>query len=383
MDLTTLHAVVRRFPLVGRARPCCPSLPERVQEIADIADTAARQDADTLHEGAHALNKAALLASDCGLPDLARDLCWQHINIYREAGHHLTVHQARYMLEPALNLARLQIRADAGQQALRLLDAMYQAVRDGTDLVIENRTLPLTDLSGTRQEHYKLREWVWLQYLADGIRALALADRWDEAVTHAKTHQGIGLHLMEGRQAAIIAHCLRGMPGGARAVLEESSPTEPWEQQVVPCLRVMCAEPRGAAASQSIKVMIEHFLEHKPLAGYAVFRARLGLTVATLASNTDIAAANHVHAQVTREVIESGDGYAARDALTHRLLGDTPDVHRQALASLVASSGLGAGKLPATLLDTLTCSAKIATEVLTAALQPNRPCGLLDGQPGS
>ncbi|MEU6720758.1 hypothetical protein ABZ897_55680 [Nonomuraea sp. NPDC046802] len=90
MDLTTLHAVVRRFPLVGRARPACPSLPERVKEIADIADTAARQGADALHEGAHALNKAALLASDCGLPDLARDLCWQHINIYREAGHHLT-----------------------------------------------------------------------------------------------------------------------------------------------------------------------------------------------------------------------------------------------------------------------------------------------------
>ncbi|GLW08734.1 hypothetical protein Misp01_38640 [Microtetraspora sp. NBRC 13810] len=261
-------------------------------------------------------------------------------------------------------------------------EAPYQAIINGTDLMIENRTLPLTNLSGTRQEHHKLREWVWLQYLADGIRTLALADRWDEAVTHAKAHQGIGLHLMEGRQAAIIAHCLRGMPWAARSVLEESTTTEPWEQQVVPCLRVMCAEPRGTAANQNNKEMIEHFLEHQPLPGYAVFRARLGLTVATLASNTDITAANHVHAQVTTEVIESGDGYAARDALTHRPPGSMSDAHREALASLVTSSGLGAGKLPAPLLNTLTCSARTATEALTAALQPNRPHSLLEDQPG-
>ncbi|MEV0633239.1 hypothetical protein, partial [Nonomuraea wenchangensis] len=270
MDPATLSAAVRRFPLVGRARPACPSLSERVKEIADIADIAARQGADALHEGAHALNKAALLASDCGLPDLARDLCWQHIDIYRTAGPTLTVLQARYMLEPALNLARLQIRADPGEHALRLLDAMYQAVMGGTDLEIEGQTLPLTNLAGTQEEHHRLREWVWLQYLADGIRALALAGRWDEAVTHAKAHRGIGLHLMEGRQAEIIAHCLRGAPGAARAVLEESTPTEPWEQQVAACLRVMCAEPKEPPTSHDMAAMVEHFVRHKPVRGYAV-----------------------------------------------------------------------------------------------------------------
>ncbi|MFN2496984.1 MAG: hypothetical protein ABR608_13925 [Pseudonocardiaceae bacterium] len=67
------------------------------------------------------------------------------------------------MLEPVLNLARLQIRASDGEQALRLLTSMYRAVMTNTDLVVDGHTLPLTDLTGTRHEHHKLREWVWLR----------------------------------------------------------------------------------------------------------------------------------------------------------------------------------------------------------------------------
>lgn len=46
MNPTTLAAAVRRFPLLGRPRPACPSLPERVQEIADIARAATADGAD-------------------------------------------------------------------------------------------------------------------------------------------------------------------------------------------------------------------------------------------------------------------------------------------------------------------------------------------------
>ncbi|MGH3977883.1 MAG: hypothetical protein ACRDRZ_02600 [Pseudonocardiaceae bacterium] len=152
MDPTMLTAAARRFPLLGRPRPACPSLPERVKEIADIAHTAGQEGADGLAEGAHALNKAALIASDCGLADLASDLCRQHIDTYRAADHPLTVLQARYMLEPVLNLARLQIRASEGEQALRLLKSMYRAIMSNTDLVVDGHTLPLTDLTGTRHE---------------------------------------------------------------------------------------------------------------------------------------------------------------------------------------------------------------------------------------
>jgi hypothetical protein len=270
------------------------------------------------------------------------------------------------MLEPALNLARLQIRAENGDRALRLLDSVYQAVTTHVDLVVDERTLPLADVVGTRQEYHKLREWVWLQYLAEGIRVLAMAGRWEEAVTHARAHNGIGAHLMEGRQTEIIACCLHGSREVARTILDASELTQPWERQVGACLNVMCSSLNG----QDVTTMAEQFFGNKPVPGYVVFRTRFGLTAATLAGATDPVAANRVLTQVAAEVIESGDGYAARDVLGYRstvtrLTGE----HHEALASLVTAAGLGSGALPEPLLDSLTTSAKLAGETLARSVR--------------
>lgn len=371
MDPTTLAIAARRFPLLGRPRPACPSLVHRVQEVADIARRAGQENADALAEGAHALNKAALIASDCGVPTLARDLCWRHIDIYRAATRPLTVLQARYMLEPVLNLARLQIRASDGEQALRLLTAMYRAVMSGTDLVIDGRTLPLTDLTGSRPEHHKLREWVWLHLVGDGTRALTLAERWDDAVAHAQAHRGVGLHLMEGRQATIVAHCLKGAGVEANAVLAESRPVQPWELQVASCLKVMCTGTAGVSARRDISTMIGHFIGQEPMPGYAAFRTQLGLTVTTLASTADPEAADAVLTQVADEAIKAGDGYAARDVLRYhdtRVANSTGE-QSEALVDLLISSGLGAGTLPEGLLDSLISSVQAAVEVLSESLR--------------
>ena len=365
---TALSAAVRRFPLLGRPRPACPALPEWLREIADIAAAARRQGVNGIADAAHALNKAALLASDCGLTDLANDLCWQHIDIYRAADRKLTSLEARYMLEPVLNLARLQIRADAGEQALQLLTATYRAVTTSTDLVVNGHTLPLANPTGTQQEQGKLREWVWLQYLADGIRALALAGRWDEAVEHAKAHSGIGLHLMEGRQAAIIASCLQGALSTARAMVKESTLTQPWEQQVAHCLNVMCADPDKKSVGRDVAAMVAHFRRHEPMPGYAVFRARLGLTVVTLASATDPGTAARVLTQVAGEAIDAGDGYAARDVLGfHGAIADVTEPQRRALSGLVTDSGLGSRTLLEPLLKSFVASVEMAKEALAAS----------------
>ena len=365
----TLAHVIRRFPLLGRPRPACPSLPERVQEITDIAHAALDDGGDQLADGAHALNKAALIASDCGLAELARDLCWQHIDLYRAAGRPLTVHQARYMLEPVLNLARLQLRASDGDQALRLLTAMFHAVTSNTDLVVDGHTLPLTDLAGTRAEHHKLREWVWLHLIGDGIRALVLAGRWNDAVAHAHTRRGIGRHLMEGRQATIVAHRLNGQFDAARAALAESTPQHPWERQVAACLTVMCADPAAGPANRDVATMIEQFVQDRPVPGYAAFRAQLGLTVATLASASNPDAASQILARVADEVIASGDGYGARDVLRHRDTRTTLGIGQYtALTDLLAASGLGARTLPETLQDNLLTSTRAAAQALGASL---------------
>lgn len=68
--------IVKRFPLVARPRPACPPLAERVREITDLAAAAERD--GNVTSATVALNKAALIASDCGMPDLARALCWRH-----------------------------------------------------------------------------------------------------------------------------------------------------------------------------------------------------------------------------------------------------------------------------------------------------------------
>lgn len=374
MAPTTLAIAARRFPLLGRPRPACPSLVHRVQEVADIARRAGQENADALAEGAHALNKAALIASDCGVPTLARDLCWRHIDIYRAATRPLTVLQARYMLEPVLNLARLQVRASDGEQALRLLTAMYRAVMSNSDLVVDRRTLPLTNLIGSRQEHHKLREWVWLHLVGDGIRALTLAGRWDDAVTHAQAHRGVGLHLMEGRQAKIVAHCLNGEFAAACAALAESTPVQPWELQVASCLKVMCTDSTDASARHDIDSMVRCFTDQEPVPGYAAFRAQFGLTVAILVGASDPDQADCVLAQAAEEVIKAGDGYAARDVLRYC---DTPrrkltDEQREVLIHLLAASGLGAGTLPEVRLHSLTSSVEAATEALGGSLQNER-----------
>ncbi|MFE2335217.1 hypothetical protein ACFXCN_24055, partial [Streptomyces coelicoflavus] len=68
--------IAKRFPLVARPRPACPPLAERVREITDLAAAAERD--GNVTSATVALNKAALIASDCSMPDLARTLCWRH-----------------------------------------------------------------------------------------------------------------------------------------------------------------------------------------------------------------------------------------------------------------------------------------------------------------
>jgi len=287
MDQAILAGVIRRFPLLGRPRPACPALPLRIQEITDAVDTAKQKAEHGLADAAHALNKAALVASDGGMPDLARHLCWRHIGAYRSVQRPLTVLEARYMLEPVVNLARLQIRADQGALALQLLEAMYQAVTRRSNLTVGDQTLATASLAGQQQGRRRLREWVWLQLIGEGVRALALADRWTDAAEHARTHKGIGLHLMEGRQAAIIARCTQGDLAEARALLAQSTRTQPWEQEVAACLHVMCTEPTDVLQATHLATAIERFTARTPAPpGYASYRARLGLTIATLASIT-------------------------------------------------------------------------------------------------
>ncbi|MEV0391776.1 hypothetical protein [Polymorphospora rubra] len=369
MHHRTVAAVARRFPLVGRPRPDCPPLPLRIKEIADAANAATRTPDHAIAEAAHALNKAALIASDAGLPDLARQLCWRHIDAYRHLTRPLTVLEARYMLEPVLNLARLQIRVDQGIPALRLIEAMYHAVTQRTDLTIGEHTLPTANLTGDPAEHRELRQWVWLQLVSEGVRILALANRWADAAEHAHKHNGIGAHLLEGRQAAIIAACLDGKPEQGRKILAESTLTQPWEQQVAACLDLLLTEPESPPAARRLGAAVER-LTLAAAANYASFHVRLGLTVAILANATEPELAAQLLSRTAKQAIDIGDGYAARDLLGIRehLHGITGS-QAAALRRTSTRAGLGLGALPEAVLHDITTTCGSAVSRLNLALQ--------------
>ncbi|MFI5893788.1 hypothetical protein ACIA5D_27175 [Actinoplanes sp. NPDC051513] len=374
MPASPLTAAVRRFPLLGRPRPDCPALPARIQEITDAVETARHRADHGMADAAHALNKAALIASDAGLTDLARRLCWQHIDTYRHAGRRLTIREARYVLEPVLNLARLQIRTDQGSAALRLLESMYHAVTRHCDLIVAEQTLPLANLTGEPADRRQLRQWVWLQFIGEGVRALALAGRWDEAAEHARHHNGIGDHLMEGRQTEIITHCLNGTRPQARMLLAESTTTETWEHDIAACLHLMCLptsdEPTApTGAVPLLTAAVGRYDGSNSSANYASYRARLGLTIATLANTIRASMATALLTRVAENAISSADGYAARDVLGFRdpIEGIT-DAQRRRLNYRAAEAGLGIGTLPESILQRLTAGSDEAAAVLGTAL---------------
>ncbi|MGH3278702.1 MAG: hypothetical protein ACRDNW_06140 [Trebonia sp.] len=367
MNDDTLPAALRYFPLTGRPRPACLTLPERVAEVTVITRAARQAGADVAHHAAHALNKAALLASDCGLDDLARDLCWRHIDAYCGLGRALAVTEARGILEPALNLARLAIRQSDCEQALRVLDSIYQALTEGTDLSISGKMLPLAGLAVTQAEYRKLREWAWLQHLSEGIRANALLGRWNAAERHAIQHRGIGDHLLEGRQAAIITRLVSGNQTEAAQILADSTVTEPWEQSVAACLSVMCADEQQVNALAA--KLADGFTAAEPVPGYAVYRARLGLTIVTLAAEPQPAAATRTARTVAAEAIASADGNAAREVLRHQHASSRlPPAQLQSLRSILDAAGLAAGSIAEPFRSELLTAAAVAGCQLRAAL---------------
>ncbi|GAA5046656.1 hypothetical protein GCM10023259_020740 [Thermocatellispora tengchongensis] len=360
-----VERLAHRFPLIARPRPACPPLQERISEISRLARDAEHAD-DPLPLAAQALNKAALIASDCGIPELAHGWCWRHINLYRNAPR-LTARQAHHMLEPVVNLARLRLRADAPDAAWAMLTTVHQALATNADAIIEGRPLPTGHLTGDIGDQRELRRWMWGVYLSEGSRALLRQGRWQDAVTHVELNKGIGRHLLDGRQISIIARCLAGDTEAARAILDAGLHTEPWEEQVAACLAVVCQLSCGGPVADYAARMIEQYLASEPTPDHALFRIRLGLTVADLC--VDPSQAKCVYEHVTGEALASRDGYAAREVLSHHgCTANLSNPQKRDLTTAVHSSGLGLQAIPASALSDLAEAARTGEMVIRNVL---------------
>ena len=365
MDAT--GPIARRFPLIARHRPACAPLTVRVAGLRSLADDAARTGdlatASTVH------NQAALLASDLGLPDLARHWCHRHAAAYLRACP-LPAHDARRALEPLVNLARLHLRAGNGDHALDLLTTLNQAVTTRADTTVDGLLVPATTLTATDNDHQELRRWLWTVLLADGTRALTSAGRWHDAHTHLQRHNGIGQRMLDGRQVAVIAHLVAGEPHHALTLLARTAPGEPWENAVTSCLTVLARDHANQPPEPDRTTMFSRYHQLDPTTHPTVFHTRLSLTIIDAAGGVNAhPTARRTAAALIDRTTSSRDGYAARDVLAHDDCNAmlSPD-QQQHLTDTLTASGLGCNEIPAVLTSELSAALATSEEVLSTVL---------------
>ncbi|MFD3503112.1 hypothetical protein [Streptomyces sp. NPDC058678] len=335
--------IAQRFPLVARFRPACLPLPERVGRLVDLAQTAVKKGDQGLASAVY--NQAALMASDLGLPGLAREMCHQHAVAYLDACP-LPGMSAIRGLEPVVNLARLQIRAghtDEGRQ--HLLD-LYTAVEAGTAARFGGVAVP-ANITATDEDRHEVRAWLWRVLLADGTRTLTTKGRWAEALRHLETHRGVGKRMLDGRQVAILAALVAGDTAWAAVLLAETMPGDPWEQAITACLTALCRRGAELPVEDQLAALVTTYLEWPAEPGMTVFDIRLGLTVLDAIGSAETPTAHRIVEDVHRRTAGAEDGYAARENLAHPLFtAIATDWQTQDCRALVHACALGAGTIP-------------------------------------
>ncbi|MGM0358450.1 hypothetical protein [Streptomyces griseoaurantiacus] len=297
-------------------------------------------------------NQAALLASDVGIPDLARALCHRHAAAYLHAAP-LPGATAIRALEPLVNLARLRIRAGQAEEARAAFQHLFEAVSTRSSAEIEGIAIP-AELMATSEDREELRAWLWSVLLADGTRALTAANRWSEALAHVEAHRGIGRRMLDGRQVAVVTALVGRDFHRGDSLLTDSEPGELWETAVTGCLTALCRRASGQSWRRPLQILLTTYLDRPHGDGLAVFDTRLGLTTLDVIGIGDDPAARRVAAELHRRTVRAADGYAAREALQHPLFtAHTTEPEKRACRALLNACALRSGKLPRELHDQL------------------------------
>ncbi|MGQ0775896.1 MAG: hypothetical protein ACT4NY_15995 [Pseudonocardiales bacterium] len=359
--------IARRFPLLARPRPACAPLHLRVANLRDRAHAAERDSDMAAASAVH--NLAALLASDVGLPDLARQWCHHHAMVYLRAVP-LGALAAIRALEPLVNLARLHIRDGDGERAFTLLDTLYTAVASRADTTIDGIPVPAATLTASPDAHQELRRWLWAVLLATGARALANAGRWNQACTQLHRHKGIGRRILDGRQVAVLAHATAGDTDGALTLLADTLPGEPWENAVTACLTALCRQHTDQPTDRDIATLLDRYRHLDTDPGLAVFHTRLGLSIIDATGGIDHRAARRIATDLLHRATTAPDGYTARDLLGHDGCASMLNDHQaHDLAETVNTCGLGSHTIPAPLQADLSAALDTSEAVLTHTLK--------------
>ncbi|SHG80526.1 hypothetical protein [Streptoalloteichus hindustanus] len=358
-------AIAGRIPLVRRPKAAGLPLAERITHLTALTvEPAGAGHHDLVARASGVLNYAALIASDVGMPDLAAELCWRQHRVFAEA-RTLSPDIAVMSLMPLINISRLLTREGNGEGAYDLLLRLYRAAQRRETATIHGHDVDLSALIRTEADHRKISEELWVSVLVDGARALARIGRWTEAAEAMTAHRGVGNRLLDGRQIVIMSLMERGLDQQARATIESTTPTEPWENSVATLLRISCRPQTSPTPQPELDHALREALAlvSPPDPATAAFQARVGLSALDLARNRTgpcVALLRDAVADVAML-----DAYAARDVLNHSLThSQLTNAQRQKLNAVLAASGLDAGSLSTDHSQALTTAAGKAEDAL-------------------
>ncbi|MFI1929238.1 hypothetical protein [Streptomyces sp. NPDC020330] len=341
-----IPAIASRIPLVRRTKAPALPLRERVNHLTGltVAPVGAGHH-DLVARACGVLNYAALIASDVGLSDLAEDLCWRQHQVFADAGR-LSGRVAVMSLMPLVNLSRLLTRDGQGEAAYDLLIRLNHAARQRKKTEIDGRSVDLSALTVTDEDHRTVCQELYVTLLVDGARALARIGRWAEAADAMTQHRGIGNRLLDGRQIKVMALMEQGRGRQAHELIDSTQPAEPWEGAVADLLRAHClsgAAPLAPADRDRAQRSVATLLVN-PEPAYAVFQTRAGLAA------LDLDERGQHTGSLASALAEAAclDAYAACEVLGHPAARAALCTARvSALGAVVTDAGLGTGALPA------------------------------------
>ncbi|MDX2820614.1 hypothetical protein PV416_05785 [Streptomyces ipomoeae] len=364
-----LDRLARRFPLVSRSHLVYPSLIARVEEVKACAEKSMRDGPllDRINLACASWNLSALIASDCGLTDLATELCLRQLLLFQGAWP-LTGDTAIAGLQPIVNLVRLTARAGEPQAAYQQLVGVHRAVHDGGTVTVHGHPIDLTGFT-TEATLNHIQPWLHDLLLDDGTRLLVAAGQWHEAAEHATAYDEQPERLSGSRQARVMASLHTGALDTANSLIEKATITEPWEEAVAQVLRHYADRLAGRATAKGLAaaaLAVRDVLEPAP-PHLRMFRVRLVLATIDLVPEGCEALARPLYDAIVSDSTQARDAYAAREILRHPV-PLASERSRHELEAIVHAGGLGRGTLPESVLSTMMRAVSTAEASLAQCL---------------
>lgn len=175
--------------------------------------------------------------------------------------------------------------------------------------------------------------------------------------------------MLDGRQVAVLAHATTGDHHGAQQLLTDTTPGEPWENAVTACLTALCHPAYHPPTTSEIDALLDHFPRLEIRTDLAVFHTRLLLSAVDIDGGASHPGIRTEASALADRIAEAGDGYAAREVLTHHsCVTILTERQTRTLEDAVEMCALGHRTIPGNLRRRLSCALLTSEAVIARTL---------------